>query len=233
LVELRAKLNRPARTEDDHWTAEQRAVLSEDLPAVAKAVSGPLAKLVRGAGRDLDVQAGRANAIAELSAEHEGKPAGKFEIKGTAGDVLSDADLNGKVTVLHFWDYRHEPLEEPYGQVGYLEFLYSRHKTDGIKVYGIAVDSRLNEEQTRGAVFSGVRKLKAFMNLSYPILFDGGEVLKLFGDPRQVGATLPLFVVVGPDGKILHYHVGSYEVDKQEGLKQLDAVVSGALKTKS
>ena len=73
--------------------------------------------------------------------------------------------------------------------------------------------------------------MKSFMNLSYPILFDGGALIKQFGDPRLVGAALPLFAVIGPDGKILHYHVGFYEVDRQHGLKELDQVISQALKS--
>jgi hypothetical protein len=87
----------------------------------------------------------------------------------------------------------------------------------------------LNEESTRGAVTAGIRRLKSFMNLSYPIVLDGGSLIKRFGDPRLVGASLPLVVVVGPEGKIVHYHVGHYEVDRQDGLKQLDDVVHRAL----
>ena len=37
------------------------------------------------------------------------------------------------------------------------------------------------------------------------------------------------FVVVGPEGKIVHYKVGHYPVDREAGLKQLDAVVTGLL----
>ena len=69
-------------------------------------------------------------------------------------------------------------------------------------------------------------KLKAFMNLSYPVLLDAGPLVKQFGDPRIAGATLPLFVVIGPDGKIAHYHVGTYEVRQDQGLKELDQVVT-------
>jgi alkyl hydroperoxide reductase subunit AhpC len=233
MIALRDKLNRPARTEEEIWTLEQRQVLADHLPSVEKTSStGPLSKIVRAAARDLELQAGRADAVAELSAKFEGQEVGQFTVAGLGSDTLSNEDLKGNVTVLHFWDYRHEPLEEPYGQVGYLEFLYSRRKAEGAKVYGIAVDGRLNEEANRGTIVSGVRKLKSFMNLSYPIVLDAGGLIKQFGDPRLVGATLPLVVVVGPDAKIIHYHVGHYEVDRQAGLKQLDQVVDEALKDK-
>ncbi|HVC96183.1 MAG TPA: TlpA disulfide reductase family protein [Pirellulales bacterium] len=231
MLALRGKLNRPPRTEEETWTHEQRQALAEHLPSAEKSAStGPLSKIVRAAARDLHLQAGRADAVAELSAKFEGKEVGKFAAAGLGPDTLTNEDLKGNVTVLHFWDYRHEPLEEPYGQVGYLEFLYSRRKAEGAKVYGIAVDGRLNDEATRGTVAAGVRKLKGFMNLSYPIVLDGGSLIKQFGDPRLAGATLPLVVVVGPNGRIVHYHVGHYEVDRQAGLKQLDDVVEQALK---
>jgi hypothetical protein len=135
--------------------------------------------------------------------------------------------------VLHFWDYRDEPLREPYGQIGYLDFLYHRRKAAGLQVYGVAVNSRLADETTRGAAERSVKKLKSFMNLSYPVLLDGGGLLRQFGDPRVIGASLPLFVVVGPEGTIVHYHVGTYEVQQDQGLKELDDVVAGLLGKKS
>ncbi|MEX2119809.1 MAG: TlpA disulfide reductase family protein [Pirellulales bacterium] len=230
---LRARLNRPARTESDAWTSEERGVLAEHLPQVEKlAGSGPLAKLVRAAVRDLELQSGRADAVGQLRDKYQGSQVPRFTA-GSGRDRLADSDLAGQATLLHFWDYRHEPLEEPYGQVGYLEYLYARHKAAGLKIYGIAVDGRLNDEATRPAAVAGVRKLKSFMNLSYPIVFDGGELLKQFGDPRIVGAALPLFVLIAPDGKIVHYHVGYYDVDQQQGLKELDALVGELLKKKS
>ena len=70
------------------------------------------------------------------------------------------------------------------------------------------------------------------MNLSYPVLLDSGSLIKQFGDPRLVGASLPLFVVIGPDRKILHYHVGHYDVHQDQGLKELDHVVIEALQKK-
>ena len=98
-----------------------------------------------------------------------------------------------------------------------------------MKVYGVAVDERLKENRTRSAALQSIKKVKTFMNLSYPVMLDDGAVLAQFGDPRQLGATLPLFVVVGPDGKILHYHAGVYEVNKDRGLAELDDITQQAL----
>jgi len=70
-----------------------------------------------------------------------------------------------------------------------------------------------------------VRKLRDFMNVSYPIATDTGIQLKKFGDPRDLGAKLPLWVVIGSDGKVAHYHVGFYSIKPDEGLKPLDEVL--------
>ena len=67
------------------------------------------------------------------------------------------------------------------------------------------------------------------MNLSYPILLDDGSLLKRLGDPRQANGKLPLFVVIGKDGKLAEYHAGLYDVKTNEGLAELDAVVGKAL----
>jgi hypothetical protein len=230
LVAVRGKLGVKPQAEEAEWKDEQLAVLREQLPGVAEAAAAtPLAKLATAAQRDLALQAGRSDAISELGTKYRGRAIEAFSLKGSPGEALSHDQLAGKITVLHFWDYRDEPLKEPYGQVGYLDFMYHRRKEAGLQVYGVAVDGRLADEATRGAAERGVRKLKSFMNLSYPVLFDTSGVIKQFGDPRVLGANLPLFVVIGPDAKILHYHVGHYDVHQDQGLKQLDEVVGAAL----
>ncbi|HVU88646.1 MAG TPA: redoxin domain-containing protein [Pirellulales bacterium] len=231
LLALLSKLHRTPRSADTEWTPEQIAMLSRAAPGLEKAAAGgPLERLVATAGRDAKLQGGRADEVAEIINKYQGRPMPGFSLPGLAGGTLTLADLAGQVTVLHFWEYRDSPLKEPYGQVGYLEFLHQKRKDAGVKVYGVAVDGRLNEPNERRAVGTGVRKLKSFMNLTYPLLLDGGEVIKSLGDPRLVGATLPVVVVIGRDGRITHYHVGNYEVDRQEGLKELNAAVTAALK---
>jgi hypothetical protein len=230
LVELRAKLHRPPQSADVEWNTEQLALLSVELPELEKrAAGGPLARLVTVAARDAKLQGGRADEVAQLTAEHQGQPLAAISLAGLAGGTLTNADLADHVTVLHFWDYRDEPLKEPYGQVGYLEFLYQKRKDQGVKIFGVAVDGRLNDDAGRRAAIASVRKLKAFMNLTYPLALDGGAGIKAVGDPRLVGATLPLVLVIGRDGRVTHFHTGYYEVDRQEGLKELDAAVGAAL----
>ena len=75
-----------------------------------------------------------------------------------------------------------------------------------------------------------IRGLKEFMNLGYEITVDDGTLLGKLGDPRRLGAKLPLWVVLGPDGKIVHYHVGFYAIKPDEGLRQLDGIVVDLIK---
>jgi hypothetical protein len=227
LARLRSDLNRPARTPSAAFSADELATIEAALPAIAdQAAPGVLSRLAAAASEDVAVQRGRADGVDSLQAKFEGKFVEEFaDLAGLGSAHLSRGELLGQVTVLHFWDYRDNPLTEPYGQVGYLDFLYSRRQADGVRVYGVAVDTRLADEATRGEAVSSIRKFRSFMNLSYPIVFDDGALVQLFGDPRSLGAELPLFVVIGPDETIAKYHVGYFEVDRDRGLAQLDDAV--------
>jgi len=94
-----------------------------------------------------------------------------------------------------------------------------------VQVYGVAVDARSAEERSAPAALKSIQKLKSFMNLSYPIAVDDGKVLARFGDPPRYGAKLPLWVVIGPDGKVAHFHAGFYKINPDEGLRELDEVL--------
>ncbi len=233
LAALREKLNRDPRAEQSELADEQLAVLRTDLPKIIEAAAAtPLEELLASAQKDLQSQKGRAGAVAALREKIVGQKLGEFSLKDLAGKEVTHADLKNKVTVLHFWQYRDTPLEEPYGQVGYLDFLLRKRGAAGLQILGVHVDERLAEEDTRRGSVASARKLKAFMNLSYPIVLDDGELLKKLGDPRSAGGKLPVFFVIGRDGSILEYHAGLYDVKPEAGLVELDALVKKALETK-
>lgn len=231
LVDLRNHLNQALDSQEVEWKPAQLALLREQLPRLEEVADGtPIERIVASAKRDVELQTSRSGALDELARAAIGKAAAPFSIARLGeGPPLTDGDLRGHVTVLHFWDYRDEPLKEPYGQVGYIDFLHNRRKDPDLQIFGVAVDGRLADEASRPAATRSVRKLREFMNLGYPILLDGGELLKAFGDPRLVGGTLPLVVVLDRSGKIVHYHVGFYAVDMDKGLKALDEVVARTL----
>ncbi|MEQ8784898.1 MAG: TlpA disulfide reductase family protein [Pirellulaceae bacterium] len=229
---LRDKLEQPPRTPRVVWSEEQIALLRDKLePIVALAADTPLAAVAADAAGDAKDQKNRANAVGALAKRIIGQPAPAFELSTLDRKTVDSADLKGKVVVLHFWEYRDTPLEEPYGQVGYLDFLHRRHAADKVAVFGVNVDERLAAEFTRGKSIAAAKKLKSFMNLGFPVLLDDGALLKQFGDPRVTGAKLPVFVVIGADGAVTHYHVGFYDVDRDAGLKELEQAVTAAAET--
>ena len=67
------------------------------------------------------------------------------------------------------------------------------------------------------------------MHLSYPVVADIQGYISELGDPRRAGAKLPLFVVLDKAGKVVHYKVGFYEIDRQVGLRELHDVVKEQL----
>jgi alkyl hydroperoxide reductase subunit AhpC len=188
----------------------------------------PLVELAQVAEQDAQTQSQRSDSLAALQKQALGKTLEKFKLQGTAGEELTSAALPNHVTVLHFWDYRDTPLEAPYGQVGYLDFL-ARAKKQGVEVYGVVVDERLSDPNTRRQALTSAKKTKAFMNLSYPVLLDDAGLLDQLGDPRAAGAKLPLWIVLDKQGRVAHYHVGFYEVNRDRGLAELTAAVEQAL----
>src|SRR6202044_4263439 len=99
-----------------------------------------------------------------------GKGAPAFWPKTPAGGVIRAADLAGKIVLLHFWTYQGDPFPpEPYGQVGFLDYLYHRRNKLGLRVYGVAIDSRITDPAQAPAAVRSVRKMQNFMNLTYPV----------------------------------------------------------------
>ena len=230
-LKLRETLGWKPRSGKTELSDEQIAALKVALPKLLEtAASGPLAAIAEVAQADAKGQKNRAGAVAALREAALGKELGKLTLQDIAGKPITEETLAGKVVVLHFWEYRDTPLEEPYGQTGYLDYLFRRRGEAGVLVYGVTVADQIEDEQQKRTAAASARKLKAFMNLSYPILVDDSGLLKRLGDPRQGGGKLPLFLVIGKDGKIAEYHAGMYDVKTNEGLAELDGIIVKALK---
>ena len=229
-IKLREQLGIEPSSRDIKWTDERLVALREQLPAIAKGVSnGPLVKIAQDALRDSKTQKNRAGAVAVMRERLMGNVSPHPELSELTGQKLDWKSIDKKVTVLHFWEYRDTPLEEPYGQIAYLDFLYRNKPSDDVQVIGIASNQRLLQPDTRRRALLSAKKLKSFMNLSYRIVADTDGAIESFGDPRITGAKLPLFVVIGRDGKVIHHHVGTYEVNRDRGLEELDNIVKKAL----
>lgn len=231
LLKLQETLGRAPDETRPQLAQAQLAATAEVLADLARdAESTPFARLAAVIGRDVLAQQQRAKSIEELAKRLIGQTAPDFSLTDLDDRAVDPAARAGKVVVLHFWGYQDEPLEEPYGQVGYLDFLLTRHHGEGLVVYGVASHPRLRDRASAAAAKRSIRKLTGFMNLGYDVTLDGtGNALKAFGDPTQFDAELPLWVVIGRDGKLAHYKTGFYTVSRDKGLEELDAVVTGLL----
>ena len=226
LLKLQADLQRDENDQNPELTDDQlakAAAVATELEKVAE--NTPFSRLASVVSRDVKLQMQRTDDVVQLAKKYIGQPAPDLTLSLLDKEVVDPKSLAGKITVLHFWEYQGEPLVEPYGQVGYLDYLFSRRKKLGVQVFGVAVDPRFGEKDKASAAVRSANKLKSFMNLAYPIGTDNGELIGKFGDPRQVGAKLPLWVVIGADGKIAHYSVGFFKINPDEGLRALDDVV--------
>jgi hypothetical protein len=231
LLQIQSGLERAEGTTRPELSESQLAGVSSKLDGLITATKGTrLGPLAEAISRDVRSQQDRDGNLSRLAQRFLGQPVPAFSLPTLKRKTVSSDSQKGRVTVLHFWEYRGEPLEEPYGQVGYLDYLANRRGRFDVDVIGVAVNEEFGTPATSGAALRSVRKLRDFMNLSYPIATDAGDIVRQFGDPRQFKAELPLWVVIGADGKIAHYHVGNYQIKADEGLRELDAVVVKAVR---
>lgn len=223
LLALQAAVARPENEHRAELSEVQLKAVVAALPELtAQATDTPWSALVTSISRDTKAQNQRFDEVGRLARKYIGQAAPDFAATTLDKKAVESKLLKDKILVLHFWEYQNEPLVEPYGQTGYLDHLYSRRRKLGVEVMGVAVDNKLADPTSKATATRSVQKFKEFMNLSYPIIIDDGSLAAKFGDPRRAGAHLPLWVIVGADGKILHYSVGFFKVNPDEGLRELD-----------
>ncbi len=218
--------------ESESLSKEQLQLAEAALNEVDKATDGtPFGALAGVIRREVTASQQRDSAIADLATRFVGRPAPPITVTPLNGGPPVKLSKPDRLTILHFWEYQEKPLTEPYGQVGYLDFLAQKRK-DQVQVFGVVCDKQLQEPGAALAALRSARKLQEFMNIGYPLGHETEGALAALGDPRKFGVSLPLWVVIGPDGTIKHYRVGFYEVDANRGLEELDAVVEQTLKAK-
>lgn len=228
LSTLQATLKRRPDSHLNQLSARQISdidVAMERLTSQASAT--PLEILIRQMKSDTEQQKKRLEQSNSRAGALINTDAPPFSLSLIGGGNLESASLRGRIVILHFWDYRDAPLSEPYGQTGYLEFLYNQKKKMNIAVVGISTNADLQSAENLNRGKRSARKLSEFMNLTYPIGYNDGSLLEAFGDPRASRGQLPLWIVLTSDGKVAHYHAGFYEVDAAQGLKELETVLSG------
>lgn len=226
LIQLQSALGRRADTQLSQLSNGQIQTAAAAVPDLSAASRGTLLnEAVLRISRNVARQQRRVTQTLDRQKQLLNKPAPGFSLSLISGGSLESKALAGKTVVLHFWEYSDKPLSEPYGQVGYLEFLFNKRKAADVAVVGVVMNRSLQQADQARAAKRSARKLSEFMNLSYPVGYDNGSLIRALGDPRESGGDLPLWVVISPDGNVIHYHSGFYEVDGQAGLKELVSVL--------
>jgi hypothetical protein len=228
--DLSLQLNRNPDDRLAELNAAQLTLVQERLAELKKAGEqadwGPFVERI---GLDVATRMQRADQVAELASMFVGQAAPDFRLIQLNGREVPKEAFRDQVLILHFWGYQEAPLEQPYGQVGYLDFLANRYRDRPVAVRGVAVDQRLTVPQSREAAIRSVRRLSSFMRVGYEVTMDTGNLLNQFGNPTRLGAELPLWVVIDRTGQVVHYHTGYYPIDNVRGLRELDDVVARAL----
>ena len=232
LLRLQDELKRPDDEKSPELSEVQLSLAAASLKSLEQQAEGtPFDQLVAAIGRDVNSQSRRSGDVDSLAKRFLGKPAPALQLKSLDGETIPATENAGKIVLLHFWAYQGEPFpHEPYGQVGFLDYLFHRRNKLGLQVYGVAVDHRLTDAGQMPAVLRSIKKLQSFMNLGYPLVVDDGTLLEKFGDPERIGAKLPLWVLIDQSGTVVEYKVGNYEIKADSGLSQLDKKVTGLIR---
>ena len=202
---------------------ELTTVANEIAPLTANAQGTVFESFAAVIARNLNEQKTRTGSFAALEKKIVGSTAPPLELRDLDGKAIDAKLLDGRVVVLHFWDYDRDALEAPYGQIGYLDFLQRRRAADGVVVIGVAVNRAFAKPESRHRAARSAKKLREFMNIDYPLAGDDGTLIGGFGDPRPLGIRLPLWVVFDSNGIVRVFKSGLYDVEPNDGLKELDS----------
>ena len=133
-----------------------------------------------------------------------GKDAPDFVLKATDGANLRLSEFRGQVVLVNFWarwanDSRRE--------IPALSRINTTYQRAGLVILGISVDEDLRR----------AREFAVSMKVSYPMMFDTGEVL---GRDYQLG-KMPMTILVDRGGVVRYSHLGYKRGDDRIYLDQI------------
>lgn len=231
LLQLQAKMNRRPDSQRTDLSVRQvqlaEATLErlEDVPPDL-----PVRPLIDRIAQQVERQVKKMDAAETAKSTVLGKTLSLMSLTGLDGKPLSAAQISGKPLVLHFWTYSQKAMEEPYGQVAYLEFLQSQPTNQNVNVIGVITNPSIFVAERQATELRSARKVAEFMNLSYPIAYDDGSLQKQCDPSSAVQDNSPLWIVADATGKVVHCHHGFYEVDRRAGLRDLAAAIADVVK---
>jgi peroxiredoxin len=140
------------------------------------------------------------------------KPAFDFSLPDLTGKVHTMAEFNGQITVINFWATWCPPCVE---EVPELNRLYTRYKTRGIQIVGIAMDK------------DSLNLLDQFVKknaVSYLVLIGNEQALANLstGALGKNFQGIPTTLLLDKRGQIYKRFDGSFDPEQlEEGLKAL------------
>ena len=200
---------------------EQLKVAVTELSKLG-AVKSPWTRVIAHSQKSLREQGASAVAVEVMIERVMGKKVWPALSRDLRDKPIGNEKWKNGIVVLHFWGYQNTPLKQPYGQVGFLDFL--SRKRDDIQIVGIVSHEAVRQVDGKAGALRSARKFGEFMNISYPIVV-ANQLLTDIGDPRNHNADLPMFVVLNAAGKVCYVKVGLFDVDPQRGLTELEAAI--------
>jgi peroxiredoxin len=133
-----------------------------------------------------------------------GKPAPDFALKGLDGHNMRLSEFRGQVVLVNFWARWAGPARQ---EMPALEQIYNTYQRAGLVILGVSIDEDLARAKEFGAS----------MHVSYPMLFDTGDVT---GSPYDI-EKLPLTLLIDRGGTVRYSNVGFKRGDEKAYLEQI------------
>jgi thiol-disulfide isomerase/thioredoxin len=130
--------------------------------------------------------------IRAMPTDMVGSPAPDFHVSGLDGKQYTLAEFKGKPVLLDFWASWCGPCRK---SLPVLEKIYREYKDQGLVILAV------NTTESRPVVESFLKKT----SVAYPVVLSSDD--SGIRQQYHVGA-IPVFVLIGPDGKIAAHQIG-------------------------
>ena len=143
-----------------------------------------------------------AAAAPACSAREENTPAPDFTVTDLEGKTWRLADFKGKVLFLNFWATWCPPCRE---EIPDFIAAYKELRSQGLEIIGLSVDRMTMEK---------LGEFTKDVGINYPVGLATQDQIRAF----RPGDYIPSTLVIDPEGRIRHRHVGAMDKDTLAGL---------------
>jgi thiol-disulfide isomerase/thioredoxin len=144
------------------------------------------------------------------------QPMPPFLVNDLDGQLISTAQLRGKVVIVNFWATWCPPCQEEIPEMMELQKQYQGN----LQIIGVSMDDGPAE---------GVKDFAGKIGMTYPVVMGSDELSQEYGGIP----ALPTSFVIDPEGRVVQKHVGLYpkEVYDQEIRALLGMPVQAKIET--